>query len=234
MDVAAWHWMGRLELGSPAFNPLKFASSSSLDSIPSSPSSSYSLFPASIGIRNSVGSPFKRCLKQSCSSVRAMSSSSSAASSLLLPDREWRRAVHLHYSVFSVLYSYCTEVKTLFKRLGVQPLVIELDELGPQGPQLQKYELSEQEETTVDAESYEALAEAVYEYGKGNNRKALELLGPNFEAADYELAGFLSFPTGDPNRYTGGSGLGFGSGDGGYSPLSGFAVRIRMTGRGFR
>ncbi|VVB11244.1 unnamed protein product [Arabis nemorensis] len=34
--------------------------------------------------------------------------------------------------------SYCTEVKTLFKRLGVQPLVIELDELGPQGPQLQK------------------------------------------------------------------------------------------------
>lgn len=25
---------------------------------------------------------------------------------------------------------YCTEVKTLFKRLGVQPLVIELDELG--------------------------------------------------------------------------------------------------------
>jgi glutaredoxin 3 len=34
--------------------------------------------------------------------------------------------------------SYCTEVKTLFKRLGVQPLVVELDQLGPQGPQLQK------------------------------------------------------------------------------------------------
>ncbi|WJX18336.1 hypothetical protein P8452_08141 [Trifolium repens] len=34
--------------------------------------------------------------------------------------------------------SYCSEVKSLFKKLGVQPLVIELDELGPQGPQLQK------------------------------------------------------------------------------------------------
>ncbi|KAL0699958.1 hypothetical protein Bca4012_056080 [Brassica carinata] len=31
------------------------------------------------------------------------------------------------------------------------------------------------------------LAEAVYEYGKGNNKKALELLGPNFEAADYKI-----------------------------------------------
>ncbi|XP_022991298.1 monothiol glutaredoxin-S10-like [Cucurbita maxima] len=34
--------------------------------------------------------------------------------------------------------SYSSEVKALFKRLGAQPLVIELDELGPQGPQLQK------------------------------------------------------------------------------------------------
>lgn len=34
--------------------------------------------------------------------------------------------------------SYSTEVKGLFKRLGVDPLVIELDEMGPQGPQLQK------------------------------------------------------------------------------------------------
>ncbi|XP_045831341.1 monothiol glutaredoxin-S10-like [Trifolium pratense] len=34
--------------------------------------------------------------------------------------------------------SYCSEVKSLFNKLGVQPLVIELDELGPQGPQLQK------------------------------------------------------------------------------------------------
>ncbi|KAL6340168.1 hypothetical protein AAG906_040604 [Vitis piasezkii] len=34
--------------------------------------------------------------------------------------------------------SYSSEVKTLFKRLGVEPFVIELDEMGPQGPQLQK------------------------------------------------------------------------------------------------
>ncbi|CAH9093841.1 unnamed protein product [Cuscuta europaea] len=34
--------------------------------------------------------------------------------------------------------SYSSEVKSLFKRLGVEPLVIELDEMGPQGPQLQK------------------------------------------------------------------------------------------------
>ncbi|GAB4841285.1 Glutaredoxin-C5, chloroplastic [Ancistrocladus abbreviatus] len=34
--------------------------------------------------------------------------------------------------------SYSSEVKSLFKRLGVEPYVIELDELGPQGPQLQK------------------------------------------------------------------------------------------------
>ncbi|XP_006854323.2 monothiol glutaredoxin-S10 [Amborella trichopoda] len=34
--------------------------------------------------------------------------------------------------------SYSMEVKSLFKRLGVEPLVIELDELGSQGPQLQK------------------------------------------------------------------------------------------------
>ncbi|KAI3983189.1 hypothetical protein MKX01_039680, partial [Papaver californicum] len=44
--------------------------------------------------------------------------------------------------------SYSSEVKSFFKRLGVEPLVIELDEMdkflfrfkfaGPQGPQLQK------------------------------------------------------------------------------------------------
>ncbi|XP_058094997.1 monothiol glutaredoxin-S10 [Magnolia sinica] len=34
--------------------------------------------------------------------------------------------------------SYSLEVKSLFKRLGVEPLVIELDEMGPQGPQVQK------------------------------------------------------------------------------------------------
>ncbi|AQK51521.1 grx_S12-glutaredoxin subgroup I [Zea mays] len=34
--------------------------------------------------------------------------------------------------------SYCMEVKALFKRIGVQPHVIELDHLGAQGPQIQK------------------------------------------------------------------------------------------------
>ncbi|CAN6485859.1 unnamed protein product [Victoria cruziana] len=34
--------------------------------------------------------------------------------------------------------SYSMEVKALFKRLAVEPLVIELDEMGAQGPQVQK------------------------------------------------------------------------------------------------
>ncbi|KAL6662042.1 hypothetical protein ACP70R_001426 [Stipagrostis hirtigluma subsp. patula] len=34
--------------------------------------------------------------------------------------------------------SYSMEVKALFKRIGVEPHVIELDHLGAQGPQLQK------------------------------------------------------------------------------------------------
>ncbi|ONK63832.1 uncharacterized protein A4U43_C07F19400 [Asparagus officinalis] len=34
--------------------------------------------------------------------------------------------------------SYSMEVKSLFRRIGVEPLVIELDQLGPQGHQLQK------------------------------------------------------------------------------------------------
>ncbi|XP_071717570.1 monothiol glutaredoxin-S10-like [Rutidosis leptorrhynchoides] len=33
--------------------------------------------------------------------------------------------------------SYSSEVKSLFNRIGVQPLVVELDQLGDQGPQLQ-------------------------------------------------------------------------------------------------
>ncbi|KAI4300106.1 hypothetical protein L6164_033520 [Bauhinia variegata] len=34
--------------------------------------------------------------------------------------------------------SYSSDVKNLFKKLGVKPFVIELDDMGPQGPQLQK------------------------------------------------------------------------------------------------
>ncbi|KAL0799016.1 hypothetical protein Bca101_054191 [Brassica carinata] len=35
------------------------------------------------------------------------------------------------------------------------------------------------------------LAEAVYEYGKGNYKKALELLGPDFDAADYKEKSYV-------------------------------------------
>lgn len=71
----------KIAMAVTAFNPLKLASSS-LDPIPSisSYSSSYSFSLIKSGIRNSVGSPFKRCLKQTCS-VRAMCSSSSSAAS---------------------------------------------------------------------------------------------------------------------------------------------------------
>ncbi|XP_076921317.1 monothiol glutaredoxin-S10-like [Bidens hawaiensis] len=34
--------------------------------------------------------------------------------------------------------SYSAEVKSLFNQLGVQPLVVELDQIGSQGPQIQK------------------------------------------------------------------------------------------------
>ncbi|ESQ54370.1 hypothetical protein EUTSA_v10026359mg [Eutrema salsugineum] len=126
-----------------AFNTLKLASSS-LDPIPSiSSSSSYSFTLISGGVRNSVGSPFKRCLKQTCS-VRAMSSSSSSSASSSSFGSRMEESVKKTVTdntvvVYSKTWcSYCSEVKTLFKRLGVQPLVIELDELGPQGPQLQK------------------------------------------------------------------------------------------------
>ncbi|CAL9227218.1 unnamed protein product [Arabidopsis halleri] len=123
-----------------AFNPLKLTSSS-LDPIPSISSSSSSYSFSLI----SVGSSFKRSLKQSCS-VRAMSSSSSAASSSSSSSFGSRMEESVRKTVTEntvVVYSktwcsYCTEVKTLFKRLGIQPLVIELDQLGPQGPQLQK------------------------------------------------------------------------------------------------
>ncbi|CAN6985854.1 hypothetical protein IGI04_000808 [Brassica rapa subsp. trilocularis] len=118
-----------------AFNPLKLASSPR-DSFPSiSSSTSYSVSLISFGIRNSVGSPLKKCLKQTCS-VRAMSSSSFESGM----EESVKKTVNDNtVVVYSKTWCpYCSEVKTLFKRLGVQPLVVELDELGPQGTQLQK------------------------------------------------------------------------------------------------
>ncbi|KAH0863511.1 hypothetical protein HID58_080722 [Brassica napus] len=124
-----------------AFNTLRLVSSS-LDSIPSiSFSTSYSLSLISVG--GITCSDVKRCLKHTCS-VRAMSSSSSSAASSSTFGSRMEESVKKTVTenvvvVYSKTWcSYCIEVKTLFKRLGVQPLVIELDELGPQGPQLQK------------------------------------------------------------------------------------------------
>ncbi|CAH8322357.1 unnamed protein product [Eruca vesicaria subsp. sativa] len=119
-----------------AFNTLKLTSSPR-DSFPSiSSSTSYSVSLISGGIRNSVGSPLKRCLKQTCS-VRAMSSSSSFGSGM---EESVKTTVNDNtVVVYSKTWCpYCSEVKTLFKRLGVQPLVVELDKLGPEGTQLQK------------------------------------------------------------------------------------------------
>ncbi|CAF2069287.1 unnamed protein product [Brassica napus] len=120
-----------------AFNPLKLASSPR-DSFPSiSSSTSYSVSLISFGIRNSVGSPLKRCLKQTCS-VRAMSSSSSSSFGSGMEESVKKTVADNTVVVYSKTWCpYCSEVKTLFKRLGVQPLVVELDELGPQGTQLQ-------------------------------------------------------------------------------------------------
>ncbi|KAG2580816.1 monothiol glutaredoxin-S10-like [Panicum virgatum] len=77
--------------------------------------------------------------------ARASSSSSSPSSS---PDSSFgsRMEESVKKTVADnpvVIYSkswcsYSMEVKALFKRIGVQPHVIELDHLGAQGPQLQK------------------------------------------------------------------------------------------------
>ncbi|KAK9281542.1 hypothetical protein L1049_004445 [Liquidambar formosana] len=68
-------------------------------------------------------------------SVRAMSSSFGSR----LEESVKKTVAENPVVVYSKTWcSYSAEVKSLFKRLGVQPLVIELDELGPQGPQVQK------------------------------------------------------------------------------------------------
>ncbi|KAG0483342.1 hypothetical protein HPP92_011426 [Vanilla planifolia] len=62
-------------------------------------------------------------------SVQSMSSSSTPSSSSSFGAR-------LEETVKKTVEE--NPVKALFKRIGVEPLVIELDQLGPQGPQLQK------------------------------------------------------------------------------------------------
>ncbi|CAO2839843.1 unnamed protein product [Amaranthus hypochondriacus] len=75
--------------------------------------------------------------------IRAMSSSSSSSSSpsfgSRLEDTVKKTVTENPVVVYSKTWcSYSSEVKSLFKKLGVDPYVIELDELGAQGPQLQK------------------------------------------------------------------------------------------------
>ncbi|XP_039134541.1 monothiol glutaredoxin-S10-like [Dioscorea cayenensis subsp. rotundata] len=70
--------------------------------------------------------------------VRSMSSSSASFGSRL--EESVRKTVSENpVVIYSKTWcSYSMEVKSRLKRLGVRPLVIELDRLGPQGPQLQK------------------------------------------------------------------------------------------------
>ncbi|RDX86216.1 Glutaredoxin-C5, chloroplastic, partial [Mucuna pruriens] len=69
------------------------------------------------------------------SSVRATSSSFGSR----LEDTVKKTVSENPVVVYSKTWcSYSSEVKSLFKKLGVDPLVLELDEMGPQGPQLQK------------------------------------------------------------------------------------------------
>ncbi|XP_022758572.1 glutaredoxin-C5, chloroplastic-like isoform X2 [Durio zibethinus] len=68
-------------------------------------------------------------------SVRCMASSFGSR----LEESVKKTVAHNPVVVYSKSWcSYSSEVKSLFKKLGVKPLVIELDELGAQGPQVQK------------------------------------------------------------------------------------------------
>ncbi|EYU46373.1 hypothetical protein ABFS82_04G048100 [Erythranthe guttata] len=68
--------------------------------------------------------------------IRAMGSDSSGSG---LEDTVKKTIVDNPVVVYSKTWcSYSSEVKSLFKRLGAETLVIELDQLGSQGAQLQK------------------------------------------------------------------------------------------------
>ncbi|XP_021763370.1 monothiol glutaredoxin-S10-like [Chenopodium quinoa] len=85
---------------------------------------------------------FNSNVRERTTLVRAMSSSSSSSSSSFgsrLEESVKKTVTENPVVVYSKTWcSYSSEVKSLFKRLGTEPLVIELDELGAQGPQLQK------------------------------------------------------------------------------------------------
>ncbi|KAL2323374.1 hypothetical protein Fmac_027753 [Flemingia macrophylla] len=80
--------------------------------------------------------PISRISKRTPTLVRASSSSSFGSR---LEDTIKKTVSDNPVVVYSKTWcSYSSEVKSLFKKLRVDPLVFELDEMGPQGPQLQK------------------------------------------------------------------------------------------------
>ncbi|XP_057741504.1 monothiol glutaredoxin-S10 [Arachis stenosperma] len=123
----------------PSLNPFK----------PSSSSSSYIIkfFTCSFPVpRTTITTPNAFSfntgpIRPNISSIRASSSSSSSSSSFgsRLEETIKKTVSGNPVVVYSKTWcSYSSEVKALFKKLGVEPLVFELDEMGPQGPQLQK------------------------------------------------------------------------------------------------
>ncbi|KAK9944936.1 hypothetical protein M0R45_010476 [Rubus argutus] len=110
-----------------SLNSARILSSTNICSIPMSdnysPRTSSSISAFRINVRRPI-------------SIKAMSSSSFGSR---LEESVKRTVDENPVVVYSKTWcSYSSEVKSLFKRLGVEPTVIELDELGPQGPQVQK------------------------------------------------------------------------------------------------
>ncbi|KFK40389.1 hypothetical protein AALP_AA3G367200 [Arabis alpina] len=114
------------------------------------------------GIRNSFVLPLRTCLKPTPlrvvswpthdSSIKAMSSSSSSSSSFGSTMEETVKTTVTENPVVVYSKTYCSysfQVKSLFKRLEVEPLVIELDELGSEGSQLQNVLLKLTGQSTV-------------------------------------------------------------------------------------
>nr|AAM64584.1 putative glutaredoxin [Arabidopsis thaliana] len=114
-------------------------------SLNSNPAISFSMLS---GIRNLGMLPFRRCLKPTvigiaswpplrCSSVKAMSSSSSSSGSTLEETVKTTVAENPVVVYSKTWCSYSSQVKSFFKSLQVEPLVVELDQLGSEGSQLQ-------------------------------------------------------------------------------------------------
>ncbi|KAL8494432.1 hypothetical protein ACS0TY_025298 [Phlomoides rotata] len=90
-----------------------------------------SLFPNHVSPRNTISV----ALSSRDFKVRAMSGSFGARMEETVKTTVTENPVVVYSKSWC---SYSSEVKSLFKKLGVEPLVIELDALGAQGPQLQK------------------------------------------------------------------------------------------------